>query len=354
MSESKNVKAIFDASMMGRDGEPSSSSAKRCVKVFPPEGYSSWGQHQFVKRSDLESLYVTDGGRAAIMCVVTVARDDEPLDVPPSDIGRHLGALLDSADGSDVSFIVDGEEFPAHRVVLAARSPVFKAQLLGNMADAKIPSISLHDITPTTFKTMLRFIYTDDLLEDEDEDKDEDKEKDRDSHRDEDGDEDKDKDKDNDNDEDEDENDEDEDEDDEYDSGLDDDEYDPGSGDYERGLGGPATKKLQDLIADKDDDELGGSATKKLQDLLAAADRYALDRLKLLCARKLLENISVDTVASTLACAGMYNCQELKKRCIDFFADENNFKKAVLTDDFAQLVLKFPSILAELRVKVRV
>jgi len=50
----------------------------------------------------------------------------------------------------------------------------------------------------------------------------------------------------------------------------------------------------------------------------------------------------------------MYSCPELKKGCIDFFADEKNFKNAVLTDGFAQLVLKFPSILAELRVKVRV
>ena len=104
----------------------------------------------------------------------------------------------------------------------------------------------------------------------------------------------------------------------------------------------------------KDDDELGGSASKKLQDLLAAADRYALDRLKLLCASKLQKKISGDTVASTLACAQMYNCPELKKRCIDFFADEKNFKKAVLTLDFAQMVLQFPSILDELKVKVRV
>jgi len=223
--------------------------------------------------------------------VVIVLRDGGPLDVPPSDIRSDLGVLLDSGDGSDVSFIVNGEEFPAHRAVLAARSPIFKAQLLGSMADAKMASITLHDIAPAMFKVMLRFMYTDDLLQDEDED-------------------------DNDND---------------ADSDEDDDD-------------------------DHDDDELGlgGHATKKLQDLLAAADRYALDRLKLLCASKLWDNISVDTVASTLTCAEMYNCPDLQKRCIDFFADEKNFKKAVLTDDFAQLVLKFPSILAELRVKVRV
>jgi speckle-type POZ protein len=74
-----------------------------------------------------------------------------------------------------------------------------------------------------------------------------------------------------------------------------------------------------------------------------------LDRLKLSCAQKLWDIVSVDTVAATLACAEMYNCPELKIKCIDFFAVEKNFRKAVLTDGFVQLVQQFPSIIAELK-----
>jgi speckle-type POZ protein len=221
-----------------------------------------------VERSVLESLYVTDGS-FPVMCVVKVVSDDPLEDDPPSDLRSHFGALLDSTDGSDVSFLVDGEEFPAHRAVLAARSPVFKAQLLGSMADAKMASIPLHDIALTTFKLMLRFIYTDAF---------------------------------------------------------------------------PADALLA-----------GDSPTpmeEKLQDLLPAADRYALDRLKLMCARKLWDDVSADTVGASLACAETYNCPVLRKKCVNFFADEKNFKKAVLTDGFVQLVQKFPSILGELRVKV--
>jgi speckle-type POZ protein len=44
---------------------------------------------------------------------------------------------------TDVMFMVGGEAFPAHRVVLAARSPVFETQLLGSMADATMPSMSI-------------------------------------------------------------------------------------------------------------------------------------------------------------------------------------------------------------------
>jgi len=71
--------------------------------------------------------------------------------------------------------------------------------------------------------------------------------------------------------------------------------------------------------------------------LLAAADRFALDRLKILCAADLWDNISVDAVAATLICAEIYNCPQLKNKCIDFIAEEKNFKKVVLTDGFVQL-----------------
>ncbi|PVH37198.1 hypothetical protein PAHAL_6G269600 [Panicum hallii] len=46
------------------------------------------------------------------------------------------------------------------------------------------------------------------------------------------------------------------------------------------------------------------------------------------------------------------SCSELKNKCIDFFAAEKNFKKAVLTDGFLHLGQKFPSIIADLRERV--
>ncbi|KAF8646574.1 hypothetical protein HU200_065798 [Digitaria exilis] len=262
-SETQDAKAIFEVFVMDTDGAPSSTHRHKIVHVYTPKGSyngNSRGWSKFVPRSELESLFVSDDS-VIIMCGVKVVHDDpNPISVPPSDIKTHLGILLDSGENSDVSFIVDGEEFPAHRAVLAARSPVFKAQLedYTNMPS----SITLQDITPVTFKVMLRFIYTDDLV-----------------------------------------------------------------GDVEL-------------------------SNEMFQDLLAAADRYALDRLKLMCVQKLWDDVSMDTVASTLACAKTYNCPELKTKCIDFFADESNFKKVVLTEGFVQLVQKFPAILTELRAKV--
>jgi speckle-type POZ protein len=169
VSKSEKAKAIFEAFMMDKNGKPSSCHAgSRSLLVYPQKDYKGWGWHQFVKWSDLETLHATDG-LVTIVCgvIVLLDDDDDPLDAPPSDMGSHLGRLLDCADGSDVSFVVKGETFPAHRAVLAARSPVFKAKLLGAMADAKMPSITMHDISAATFKAMLRFMYTDALPADD-------------------------------------------------------------------------------------------------------------------------------------------------------------------------------------------
>uniref|UniRef100_A0A0D9X9R9 Uncharacterized protein n=1 Tax=Leersia perrieri TaxID=77586 RepID=A0A0D9X9R9_9ORYZ len=59
-----------------------------------------------VKISDIGSTYVIDGV-VTIVCgfIIVLADDDEnPIAVPPSNLGANLGAILDSTDGSDVSF----------------------------------------------------------------------------------------------------------------------------------------------------------------------------------------------------------------------------------------------------------
>ncbi|CAL5005192.1 unnamed protein product [Urochloa decumbens] len=264
LTNSKNVKTIFHVFYLGRDGEPSYSHEKRSTRVYSSEASKNWGWSQLLSRNVLElSGYVTNGWVTFLCNVIVVGADT--IAVPPSNIGCDLGQLLDCNVTSDVSFIVKGEKFQAHRAILAARSQVFQAELFGSMADATSSSITLQEIEPATFRAMLGFIYTDEFPE---------------------------------------------------------------------------------------DDELGDSLTEMMQHLLAAADRYALDRLKLMCAQKLWNIISVDTFASTLACAETHNCPELKSKCIDFFAVEKNFKKIVFTAGFMWLVQKFPDLAAKLQERV--
>lgn len=55
--------------------------------------------------------------------------------------------------------------------------------------------------------------------------------------------------------------------------------------------------------------------------LLAAADKYCLDRLKLMCESHLCKNISVNSVAKILALADEYRATELKAVCLRFAAE---------------------------------
>lgn len=80
-----------------------------------------------------------------------------------------------------------------------------------------------------------------------------------------------------------------------------------------------------------DMEELMGSTSKWAstlvsQHLLAAADRYALERMRLLCEAKLCEGVTINTVATTLALAEQHNCLHLKGVCLKFIALPENLK----------------------------
>jgi speckle-type POZ protein len=71
----------------------------------------------------------------------------------------HLGDLLSRKEHTDVEFRVGEETFAAHRLLLGARSPIFKAELSGDRKTARV--IQVDDMEPQVFKAMLTFIYTD-------------------------------------------------------------------------------------------------------------------------------------------------------------------------------------------------
>ncbi|URE21766.1 MATH domain [Musa troglodytarum] len=99
--------------------------------------------------------------------------------------------------------------------------------------------------------------------------------------------------------------------------------------------------------------ELTGSismctSTIMIQHLLAAADRYGLDRLRLLCEAKLCEGITADTVATTLALAEQHQCVQLKNVCLKFIAVRENLGAVMQTEGYNYLEGTCPSVLAEL------
>ncbi|KAK3121309.1 hypothetical protein QOZ80_8BG0650490 [Eleusine coracana subsp. coracana] len=229
-----------------------------------------------IERSELEAKsagYIVNNG-LTIECRVTVIKEsqvsditgDLEIEVPPSDLSDHFGKLLLEEERADVTFSVGGENFPAHRTVLATRSPVLKAELYGHMKERRARRVTGEDMQPEVFKALLQFIYTDSL-------------------------------------------------------------------------------------PDWDDLDVDGYC-EILRHLLVAADRYALDRLKLLCASLLVKYLDADTVATTLALADQHNCEKLKDVCIEFMTSSGEMEAVVATHGYANLKRTCPSILVDVLEKI--
>ncbi|KAG8088342.1 hypothetical protein GUJ93_ZPchr0010g8597 [Zizania palustris] len=99
-------------------------------------------------------------------------------------------------------------------------------------------------------------------------------------------------------------------------------------------------------------DGQGENQTAMAQHLLAAADRYNLERLKLICEDMLCKRIDVSSAATTLALAEQHHCSSLKKACMDFLHSPGNLKAVEETDGFEHLATSCPVILRELIAKL--
>ncbi|CAO2189226.1 unnamed protein product [Urochloa humidicola] len=230
---------------------------------------TSWGAARFIKRSELEALYVGDD-RFVIECTIIVVLEepvskpmtDWEIKVPPSDILENLGKLLESGERSDVTFKVKGEVFHAHKFVLAMQSPVFEAELYGPMRDKKRQSITVEDMEPDAFKALLRFMYTDSL------------------------------------------------------------------------------PPMEDLDLPDNED--------LVKHMLMAADRYGVERMKLMCESILWKSLDINNAATTLAVADQYHCNNLKNACIGYISSLNRMDDVVASQGYENLKRTCPAVVVDL------
>ncbi|KAE8790590.1 TD and POZ domain-containing protein 2 [Hordeum vulgare] len=90
-----------------------------------------------------------------------------------------------------------------------------------------------------------------------------------------------------------------------------------------------------------------GEDTEMIRLLLVAADRYAMDRLKLVCQSILCEDLNVDTVATTLALADQHNCYQLKAACLEFIELSDFMDCVVATQRLKDLKATCPSFIVD-------
>ncbi|CAO2146554.1 unnamed protein product [Urochloa humidicola] len=165
----EEVKVEFTLSLLDKDGQPVPSHKSpdgHCICIFSSRQRCCWGFGQFIKREDFDSLYLKDD-YFCIRCDMTVVLETrEESVVPPLEMHQHLGDLLDSKIGVDITFDVGSETFVAHKNILAARSPVFMAEFFGGpMKESVASRVRIHDMEPRVFKAMLHFIYTESMPE---------------------------------------------------------------------------------------------------------------------------------------------------------------------------------------------
>ncbi|KAM3261031.1 hypothetical protein ACQJBY_051974 [Aegilops geniculata] len=160
--DAQDVKAKFTLSVLDKNGEPVPSYS-RANPMHTFSNGSSWSHPLIIKKADLEASGHLRDDCLAIRCNLTIAEiKSEEVKVPPSDLPQHLADLLKNKDAADVTFEVGAQSFSAHRCVLAARSSVFKGELLGAMKESSAASsILIHDMEADVFKSLLHFIYTD-------------------------------------------------------------------------------------------------------------------------------------------------------------------------------------------------
>ncbi|XP_047063647.1 BTB/POZ and MATH domain-containing protein 1-like [Lolium rigidum] len=172
---------------------------------------------------------------------------------PPPELPGDLERALKDGRGADVKLGVGGRVFSAHRFILVARSPVFKAELSHPTTANKVTQhLEVVDMEPDIFEMLLHFVYTDSL---------------------------------------------------------------------------PPCNVDQ-----------GDYGTAAMQYLLVAADRYRLDRLKMICEEKLCRRIDLKTVLSMLAVADRHCCcKRLKDACKAFISLPDVMGAVVMSDGFKDL-----------------
>jgi speckle-type POZ protein len=211
------------------------------------KSYPGLGHGRFIRRCALEQSKNLKNDSFTIRCDIMVTEDlSRVAEVPLSGIFQHYNHLFQTKVGADVTFEVSGETIAAHRCVLAARSPVFMAELFGPMKEGSMSTaIQIQDMEANVFNAMLGYIYTDSL--------------------------------------------------------------DPNLQMY--GM---------EEEEDKPDEDYELDGVMWMQHLFVAADRYGLQRLKLICEEYLSQHMTVNSVMSTLALADQHQCRDLKEACVRF------------------------------------
>ncbi|KAM6163944.1 speckle-type POZ protein-like [Rhynchocyon petersi] len=254
------VRAKFKFSILNAKGEE--TRARKSPRTYRFAQGQEWGFKTFIHRDFLldEANELLPDDTLTLFCEVSVVQDyvnisgqntRKMVKVPECRLADDLGLLWENSQFTDCSLCVAGQEFRAHKAILTARSPVFRAMFEHEMEESIKNRVQINFMDPEVFKEMMCFIYT---------------------------------------------------------------------------------GKAPNLYNMADD-------------LLAAADRYALERLKVMCEDALCRNLSVENAADILILADLHSAHQLKTQAVNFI---NYHALDVLeTSGWKSMVVSHPHLMAE-------
>ncbi|XP_041493784.1 speckle-type POZ protein-like [Microtus oregoni] len=221
-----------------------------------------WGITKFILRDFLFStrcLLLPDD-KLTLYCEVSVVQYEisiseqnmQPvIDIPRCTLVDNLGELWENSCFTDCCLVVKDQEFRAHKAILTARSPVFRAMFEHDMEESRMNHIEIHDLKPEVFKAMMNFIYT----------------------------------------------------------GKE-----------------PVLHSMADAV-------------------LAAADKYGLERLKVMCESALCRDLSVENAAYTHFLVDLHSSVQLKSRAMDFVT--SHASEVLQTSSWMTVVDSYPNLVAK-------
>nr|XP_042130343.1 speckle-type POZ protein-like [Peromyscus maniculatus bairdii] len=129
------------------------------------------GFKKFILRNFLLSFapWLLPNDRLTLLCKVSMAQDSfsisdqnrkQGTQVPRCTLADELGELWANSHFTDCCLVVAGQEFQAHKAILAACTPVFRAMFEHNMEEHKRNHVEILDLELQVFKAVMDFIYT--------------------------------------------------------------------------------------------------------------------------------------------------------------------------------------------------
>ncbi|XP_022681031.1 BTB/POZ and MATH domain-containing protein 1-like [Setaria italica] len=173
----------FKFSLLDQSENPKFTRATTELCCFNDGAKGRNGFEDFIKWQDLEESGCLKDDRFSVRCDITAMRNFSKNEgaaapapahvvVPPSDLHEHLTDILwNKKQGTDVTIDVGGEAtVDAHGWLLAARSPVFQAELLASKKEKPAGGgachrrIEIQGVEPEVFKAVLHYMFKLDRL----------------------------------------------------------------------------------------------------------------------------------------------------------------------------------------------